>query len=88
MAKQFLTHLGDKSKLDLNYLSPKDILSFRDKLLKRVAPSTVNHHIKILRIALNQAKREGFIQTNPAAQVMRVKSAGDELERRAFTLPE
>ena len=55
VAQQFLTHLGDRSKLDLNYLSAKDLLSFRDKLLKRVAPSTVNQHVKILRIALNQA---------------------------------
>jgi integrase len=88
VAQQFLTDLGDKAKLDLNYLSAKDVLSFRDKLLKRVAPSTVNQHVKILRVALNQAKREGLIQTNPAAQVMRVKLAGDEVERRAFTLPE
>jgi integrase len=88
VAEAFLTHLGDRSKLDLNYLTAKDILSFRDKLLKRVAPSTVNQHVKILRVALNQAKREGLIQTNPAAQVMRVKLAGDEVERRAFTLPE
>jgi integrase len=88
VAEDFLTHMGDRSMLDLNYLSAKDVLSFRDKLLKRVAPSTVNQHIKILRIALNQAKREGLIQTNPAAQVMRVKLQGDEVERRAFTLPE
>jgi integrase len=88
VAEDFLTHLGDRSRLDLNYLTAKDLLSFRNKLLKRVAPSTVNQAVKILRIALNQAKREGLIQTNPAAQVMRVKLAGDEVERRAFTLPE
>jgi integrase len=88
VAEDFLTYLGDRSKLDLNYLTTKDILSFRDKLLKRVAPSTVNQHVKILRIALNQAKRQGLIQINPAAQVTRVKLAGDEIERRAFTLPE
>jgi integrase len=84
----FLTHLGGRATLDLNYLTAKDILSFRDKLLIRVAPSTVNQHIKILRIALNQAKREGLIQANPATQVMRVKRVGDEMDRRAFTLPE
>jgi integrase len=88
VVEAFLTHLGDRSKLDLNYLTAKDILGFRDKLLKRIAPSTVNQHIKILRIALNQGKREGLIQANPAAHVKGVKLAGDEMERRAFTLPE
>ena len=88
VVEAFLKHLGDRSKLDLSYLTPKDVLSFRDKLIKRVAPSTVNQHIKILRVALNQAKREGLIQTNPAAYVKAVKLAGDEMERRAFTLPE
>lgn len=88
VATEFLEHLGERSRLDLNYLNSKDILSFRDTLVRRVAPSTVNHQIKILRIALNQAKREGLLQTNPAAQVMRVKLSGDEMERRAFSLPE
>ncbi len=88
VVQQFLAHLGEAAQLDLSQLNAKHVLSFRTSLLKRVAPATVNHNIKVLRVALNQAKREGLIQTNPAAEVSRVKNAGDEMERRAFTLPE
>ena len=88
VAKTLVEHLGDKASLDLNYLTVADLLTFRDALLARVSPSTANHHLKILRIALNQAKREGLIEQNPAAQLTRVKGAGDEVERRPFTIPE
>ena len=84
----FLAHLAERSALDLSYLVPADILSFRDKLLARVSATTANHSVKVLRIALNQAKREGLIQVNPAAQVANINRRGDGAKRRAFTLHE
>ncbi len=88
VAKTLIEHLRDKASLDLNYLSVADLMGFRDALLARVSSSTANHHLKILRIALNQAKREGLIEKNPAAQLTRVKGIGDEVERRPFTIGE
>ena len=85
---KFLEHLGDRTALDLNYLTSADIVSFRDAQLSRVSVSSVNLSLKILRIALNQAKREGLIQVNPASQVAGIKRAGSEQERRPFTLSE
>lgn len=85
---KFIEHLGSKAELDLSYLSAADVLAFRDSLLKRVGSGTVNHNLKILGVALNQAKREGLIGVNPASQVMRIKRRTDEVDRRAFTLPE
>jgi len=85
---KFIEHLGAKADLDLSYLSAADVLAFRDSLLKRVGPGTVNQNLKILCVALNQARREGLITVNPASQVMRIKRRVDEVDRRAFTLPE
>ncbi|MFH1067458.1 MAG: tyrosine-type recombinase/integrase [bacterium] len=88
VVEQFLKHLDAKVEMDINYLTPQDILSFRNALLKRVSPTSINLNIKILRAALNQARREGLIQINPAQQVETVKQRRGGVERRAFTLPE
>jgi integrase len=85
---KFIEHLGSRCDLDLTYLSPADVLAFRDSLLKRVGSGTVNQNLKILGVALNQAKREGLITVNPASQIMRIKRRTDEVDRRPFTLPE
>jgi integrase len=87
-SEKFLAHLGERSALDLGYLTSADVVSFRDALLARVSATTVNQTLKILRIALNQARREGLIQTNPAPQVANLKRAKGDPGRRAFSLPE
>lgn len=86
--KQFREHLGPKDASDLSYITPADVLSFRDALMGRVGPTTVNHSIKVLTVALNQAKREGLIQVNPALHVSRIKRSSGGIERRPFTLQE
>lgn len=86
--KLFLAHLGGRADLDLGYLTPADVLGFRDAVSARVSVSSVNMNIKVLRIALNSARRAGLIATNPAAQVENLKSKGEGSIRRAFTLEE
>ena len=82
--KLFLAHLSGRADLDLGYLTPADVLGFRDALSARVSVSSVNMNIKVLRIALNGARRAGLIATNPE----NLKSKGAGSIRRAFTLEE
>jgi integrase len=69
-------------------LTTADLLSFRDLELARVSVTTANFCVSVLRIALNQARREGLIQVNPAMQVSKIRRRGEALGRRPFSLPE
>jgi integrase len=83
---QFTKFLGQKANRDLMHLTSRDVLGFRDELASRVTASTVNISIKVLRVALNQAKRDGFVNANEAERVSLLRH--DRFQRRAFTLRE
>ena len=75
----FLRHLGERSKLTLAAIGPKDIRSFRDALAAggRV-PSTVNQTIsKVLSVPFLAAMRLGYITTNPCAAVEALRDDAD-----------
>jgi len=86
VVNQFLKFLGPKAAQDIVRLTSQDVLAFRDELASRVTSSTVNVSLKILRGALNQAKKDGLVITNEADKVSLLKR--DKFERRAFTIPE
>lgn len=66
----FITHLGDKAKRNLAGLVPRDIAAFRDAQVKGGrANKTANMAVKTLRIALNVARKQGMILSNPADAV-------------------
>lgn len=81
---QFLEFLGNRADKDLTYLAGRDIAEFRDNLAAKVSPGTVNTGLKILRAALNQAKRDGLVDLNEAERVTLLKVRG-ESKRRSFT---
>ena len=87
VVEKVLRFLGPKARKDLIHLSSKEIVAFRDHLIKRVAPGTVNMEIKILRSALAQAKRDGLVDFNEAERVSLVKKR-KVIERRPFTIEE
>jgi integrase len=87
-AKQFIVHLGEKSRQDLSHLEKDDVATFRDSILASRSSSTANLALKIIRIALGHAKREGLLAGNPAEQIKILKSNRTGMERRAFTLAE
>lgn len=86
--RQFLEFLGDRADNELMFISSKDVSHFRDALAKRLTASSANMALKILRIAFQQAFRDGLINENPAAKVTVIKRRGETQARRAFTLPE
>lgn len=66
----FLAHLGNRADKLLTVLMPRDIQAYVAMRQKQgLSSTTVNLDAKILRTALNRARRQGVIQTNPAEAV-------------------
>ena len=86
-ANRFVNWLQSRADSEISDISTADILAYRSAESERVSPTTVNHEIKLLRMIFEQAKRDGVISENPAAEVRLVKRT-EQSERRPFTLPE
>src|SRR5262249_646379 len=84
---RFLECLGAKSNRDLSTLHTSDIARFRDREANERAIATANINLKVLRVCLGEAVRQGLLASNPAARVKLLKSA-KESKRRPFTLSE
>src|SRR6266566_68025 len=80
-------HGEAKSKRDLSALQASDIARFRDREAKELSRSTANLSVKVLRVCLGEAARQGLLAVNPAVRVKLLKSTA-ESKRRAFTLNE
>ncbi len=66
----FLNHLGERATRNLGSVTPRDVESFRDLQIKQgKANKTANMTVKTLRIALNTARRQAVILSNPAEAV-------------------
>jgi integrase len=78
---------GAKCKRDLSALAANDVLGFRDREAKERAPATANLGVKVLRVCLGEAVRQGVLTTNVAQRVKLLRSTGDS-KRRDFTLSE
>ncbi|MDP6677240.1 MAG: hypothetical protein QGI29_06715, partial [Pirellulales bacterium] len=84
LVQRFLTRIGAKAKRDIMHLSSKDISKARDEVSKKLTPSTANMMVKVIRTALNQALRDGFIDTNEANKVTLIKRH-EKANRRPFS---
>jgi integrase len=86
--ERFTGFLGEaKSKRDLSTLQASDIARFRDREAKELSRSTANLSVKVLRVCLGEAARQGLLTVNPAVRVKLLKVTA-ESKRRAFTLAE
>lgn len=88
IANRFTSFLGDRSKRDLGTISTNDIESFRDHIASTISPGSANTHVKILRIAFQEAWEKNIASDNPAKKVKKLKVEASEEQRRAFTLDE
>jgi integrase len=84
----FLNALGVKADQDISTITKSDISSFRDLQAKRVAPTTANGALKIIRLVFGAAEADGLVTRNEAKHVRTLNAKGARAERRAFTLPE
>lgn len=83
---EFMAETG-MDQCDLIQVSRDHIIKHRNSLALRLAPKTVNRHIRIIRSAFTEAKRDSLIPENPAEFVDAVKSRR-EVARRPFTSSE
>lgn len=82
--RDFVESLGHRANLALAHITPKDVLAYRDSIIKaNKTARTANLSVKVVSAALNAAFRQGYIASNPATAVesLPVKSA----ERGTFT---
>ncbi len=86
--KLFLEFLEGKADQDITTIRQEDISRFRDAQAQRVARSTANVFLKILRVIFTTAEADGVIVRNEARHVKLLKVANEQNGRRAFTLPE
>jgi hypothetical protein len=87
VVNHLLNGLGATADKDISHLSARDINNLRDKLATSLSPSSANFTVKVLRVALNQARRDGLVDTNEASRVSLIKRLGKS-QRRPFTLDE
>lgn len=82
--RDFLESLGNRARLSLTHLSPKDIRTYRDaELAGGKSSKTANLSVKIVSAGFNAAFRQGYITSNPC---MALESLAEETaERSAFT---
>jgi integrase len=80
----FLTFLEKRASSNIANIRPSDISAFRDKQVKDgKSHGTANMVVKTLRIALNTARRQGLILSNPADAVDMLPS--ERQNRTTFT---
>ena len=79
----FLKFLGARADRPLTTLQPAQVEKFKETLANRVAPSTVNKAIKVLKAALSSAVAKRYLEFSPADHVESVTT--EETGRRPFT---
>jgi integrase len=87
-AKRFVTCLGEKAKLDISTVNRTDVITFQTSVAERLSVGTANTALKILRVALNEAHKQGLLEGNPAADVEVLSKKEITQVRRPFTIPE
>jgi hypothetical protein len=79
----FHKFLGTRADRPLTTLQTKQIEDFKLHLAKRVAPSTVNKSIKVLKASFNNAVAKRQLEFSPAEHVESIEV--EEANRRPFT---
>ena len=79
--------MGPRANRDLSHLTAKDITHLRDDMVKSLSASSANFTVKVLRAALNQARRDGLVDTNEASRVTLLQKVR-KFRRRPFTMEE
>ena len=88
VATSFVQFMGDRADLEIGHISATDVIKFRDFLATQVSVNSTNNRLKVLRVALQQAWRDGKLEENPGKNVQSLKKPMGGSQRRAFTLQE
>lgn len=86
-ATKFLDFLGPAAEADLAGVTRNQIVRFRNEQVEKLAPKTVNHLVKFLRMVFRAAKRDALITDDPAEFVDVIRQQRN-VNRRPFRLDE
>lgn len=84
---RFLQFLGPRADRDVASLQAAEVLSFRDHEANDLSRATANLSLKVVRMVLSSAVRQGLATRNVATSLAVLKARG-EARRRAFTVAE
>ncbi|WP_419551118.1 tyrosine-type recombinase/integrase, partial [Akkermansia sp.] len=84
----FLSWFGERSDQEINLVTQKDIVDFRNATEKQRSGATVNKHLKLLRRIFADAKKKAYISIDPTDDVNIVKRRRQENGRQAFSAEE
>jgi integrase len=84
---KFLAFLRDDSELDISFIARAHITAFRNDLAQKVAPATANVDLKTIKRLFRTAKRDGYIDDDPAEFVITIRR-DNARGRRPLTIPE
>src|SRR5260221_1907216 len=79
--KKFLGFLGHDAQLDISLLSKAHITAFRNALNQKVSAGTVNFDLRIIKMLTRAARRDGYVQEDPAEFVNVVKRDNTQSRR-------
>jgi len=85
--EKFTAFLGDRKDCEIGEITREELERFRDDLSLRLAPKTVNHCVKVLRMLFRDARDRAILVDDPTEFVKSVKSK-KVLERRPFSMDE
>jgi integrase len=85
--KKFLAFLGADAELDISLLTKAHITAFRNSLTQKVSPGTVNFDLRVIKMLFKTARRDGYIQEDPA-EFVKVVTGGNTQSRRPLKLDE
>jgi integrase len=86
--EMFLKFLGARADRALTTLQPRQIEDFKASQTSRVAPSSVNKCVKVLKASLNAAVKSRQLEFNPAQHVEFIEAESEGESRRPFTSKE
>jgi integrase len=89
--EKFCVFLGEAADNgDMGEITREQILAFRNHEMETLglAPRTINHDLKGVRMVFKAAKRDGLIPENPANEVKTVSTRGENKTRRPFSIDE
>ncbi len=85
----FLEWIGPRGSFGLNHLSSVELARFRDYLVTKKSPGTVNTALAVIQTALEDAFNDHLVDTNEAARVKKLdERTNKEQHRRPFTQEE
>jgi site-specific recombinase XerD len=85
---KFLQFLGQQAEEPMGEITKKDIVAFRNSLVRQVSAKTVNHDLKAVKMLFKSARRDSVITEDPTEFVETVRKERGIKIKRPFTVPE